>query len=133
MSDIDTRTLRCLIEGDSTLFEVTAPVTASIYHLKELIREKRKNGALSNMVAKDLVLWKVFVLLMSCQRRGSPVSQVDIDLNVDNEESLTKFKIKKDSEGLPKLSSLVNVSQYWSVQPTNIPIHVLVKAPAAGE
>jgi hypothetical protein len=58
----DTRALWCLIEGDSTLFEVTAPVTASIHRLKQLIHEERKNGVLRKVDASDLVLWKVCVL-----------------------------------------------------------------------
>jgi hypothetical protein len=58
-SDIATRTLWCYIEGDSTTFEVTVPVTASIHRLKEVVHEKRKNGVLSKVDASDLVLWKV--------------------------------------------------------------------------
>jgi hypothetical protein len=51
--------LWCLVEGDSTVFEVTASVNASINRLKELVREKGKNGALGNIDAKDLVLLMV--------------------------------------------------------------------------
>jgi len=38
--------LWCLIKLDSHLFEVTAPVDASIGQLKDLVWEKRKNGVL---------------------------------------------------------------------------------------
>jgi hypothetical protein len=56
MSDV---ALWCLIEGDSMPFEVTAPVNANINRLKEVVREKGKNGVLGNVDAKDLVLLKV--------------------------------------------------------------------------
>ena len=58
MSDV---ALWCLI-GDSTPFEVTAPVNATIYRLKELVWEKRKRGTLKNVDASDLILWKVCTL-----------------------------------------------------------------------
>jgi hypothetical protein len=60
-SDIAHRTLWCLIEGDSTTFQVIAPVNANIDRLKELVHEKCKN-TLSNVDGKDLVLWKVCAL-----------------------------------------------------------------------
>ena len=52
-------TFWCLIQGDSAPFQVTAPVNASIDHLKELVHVKRKKGALRNVDASDLILWKV--------------------------------------------------------------------------
>ena len=69
----DTRTLWCLIEGDTTTFGVTAPVTTSIHLLKKLVLEECKNGVLRNVDARDLVLWKVCMLSRSCQRCGSRV------------------------------------------------------------
>lgn len=59
MADDTIHTLWCLVEGESIVFEVTASANASINRLKELIREKGKNGALGNIDAKDLVLLKV--------------------------------------------------------------------------
>ena len=49
MTGVESRTLWGLIESDSTPFEVTAPVNASIHRLKELLHEKGKNGVLSNV------------------------------------------------------------------------------------
>jgi Crinkler effector protein N-terminal domain len=53
--------LSCFIENDTTPFlvQVTAPIGMIIYDLKELIKEKGKNGVLSSVDAKDLTLWKV--------------------------------------------------------------------------
>ena len=59
MSDV---ALWCLIQGDSTPFEVTAPVNATINRLKELVWEKRKRGAFKNVDASDIILWKVCTL-----------------------------------------------------------------------
>jgi hypothetical protein len=59
IADDTIHTLWCLVEGDSMVFEVTASANASINRLKELVREKGKNGALGNIDAKDLVLLKV--------------------------------------------------------------------------
>ena len=55
MTDDTSRVLFCLIEGDSRPFKVT-PNKGDILDLKDLIR---KNGVLRNVLAKDLVLWKV--------------------------------------------------------------------------
>ena len=55
----DTRVLFCIIQGDTNLFEVTVSTGKSISFLKEVIQKKRKNGALRDVDAADLVLWKV--------------------------------------------------------------------------
>jgi len=60
-SDVAPRSLWCLIKGDSTPFQVTAPVNASINRLlmhlvhDEGIRE-------GTILANDIVLWKVRIL-----------------------------------------------------------------------
>ena len=59
ISDGTTHTLWCLVEGESIVFEVTAPANASINRLKELIREKGINVSKHAILAKDLVLLKV--------------------------------------------------------------------------
>lgn len=59
MADDEVRVLWCFIKGDSTAFEVTAPVRASIGRLKKLVWEERKHGVLRETDATDLVLWKV--------------------------------------------------------------------------
>ena len=52
----------CFVEGDATPFSITAMPTISISNLKDKIKEKGKNGVLSNVDAKDLTLWKVRIL-----------------------------------------------------------------------
>ena len=51
--------LWCLVERDSTPFDVTVPVNASIGRLKKLIHENGINDTERSILAKDLVLWKV--------------------------------------------------------------------------
>ena len=55
----DTRVLFCLIQGETQLFKVTVSTGEDIYFLKKGIQERRKNRALCNVDARDLVLWKV--------------------------------------------------------------------------
>ena len=67
MSDVAPRSLWCLIDGESTPFKVIAPLNTDIYNLKELVREMGKNRTLRNVLAKDLVLWKVCMLQSPAQ------------------------------------------------------------------
>jgi prolyl-tRNA editing enzyme YbaK/EbsC (Cys-tRNA(Pro) deacylase) len=53
------RTLLCLVEGDTTIFQVQAPVDNNVLDLKELVYEKGVGVARGPVLAKDLVLWKV--------------------------------------------------------------------------
>ena len=53
------RDLWCCIKDDPNVFEVTALVDANIGQLKKLVWEQRKNGALQEIDAADLVLLKV--------------------------------------------------------------------------
>jgi len=57
------RMLWCLIQGESTPFMVTAPVDINIFQLKELVREKGIDSTKTSVLAKDLILWKVFRVL----------------------------------------------------------------------
>jgi len=61
-SDDSSFRLRCLVEGEATVFTVTVSVNDEIGDLKELVLEKRKHGALHSVDAADLVLWKVRML-----------------------------------------------------------------------
>ena len=60
--------LWCLIEGDGVPFFVTAPLTKSIGHLKDLIKEKGINPNERAVLAKDLILWKVRMIMAQRQR-----------------------------------------------------------------
>ena len=54
--------LRCLLEGESTVFTVTVSANDEVGDLKKLIVEERKNGPLRDSDAADLTLWKVSTL-----------------------------------------------------------------------
>jgi Crinkler effector protein N-terminal domain len=64
--------LQCLIEGDSSLFKVKPTGSVDIMDLKDLIKEKCKNGVLSGVDASDLTLWKVRMTMASDSTTNSP-------------------------------------------------------------
>ena len=64
MADDEVRVLWCLIQGNSTVFKVTASVDVDVSDLKKLVQEEHKNGMLSTTDAADLELWK------ACNSRG---------------------------------------------------------------
>jgi hypothetical protein len=64
MSD-ETYLIWCLVEGDGTLFPVVDSLRKTVIELKELIKEKCKNGVLKNVDATDLTLWKVRMTMAS--------------------------------------------------------------------
>jgi hypothetical protein len=57
MADDNDRVLWCLIHGESTPFEVIAPVNASMNQLKKLIKEEGIDVA-----SRFMALWKVSIL-----------------------------------------------------------------------
>jgi hypothetical protein len=71
MSD-ETYLIWCLVEGDGTLFPVVDSLRKTVIELKELIKEKCKNGVLKNVDAKDLTLWKVRMTMASDSTTDSP-------------------------------------------------------------
>jgi len=56
-------TLTCLIEGESSPFIVKPKEDISIMQLKDLIQEKGNKGVLGSVDAKDLLLWKVRMIM----------------------------------------------------------------------
>ena len=55
--------LTCLIEGESSVFRVRPKGNIDMIDLKDLIHQKGKNGAFSDVDAKDLTLWKVRMIM----------------------------------------------------------------------
>ena len=55
------RTLWCLVHDESIPFKVTVPTSRYVGDLKELVWEKGIN-AKTDVLAKDLTLWKVCML-----------------------------------------------------------------------
>jgi hypothetical protein len=62
--------LTCLIEGESSLFSVKPKEDINIMDLKELIKEEGINGVLGRVDAKDLILWKVRMIMGQRHRGG---------------------------------------------------------------
>ena len=62
MADNALRVLICLVEGDSSIFEVKPTGDMDIIDLKDLIWEENKNNALKGVDSSDLILWKVMSL-----------------------------------------------------------------------
>jgi hypothetical protein len=71
MTDDASRTL-IPIEGELSPFVVKPTGSMMILELKELIREECKNGVLSSVLAKDLILWKVRMTMASDSTTNSP-------------------------------------------------------------
>ena len=60
MADDARLTLYCLVEGgDGLPFKVKATVNDDVGDLKNGIQHERRNGALRDVDATDLTLWKV--------------------------------------------------------------------------
>jgi hypothetical protein len=64
MVDDAPRTLVCLIEGESLLFEVEATGGMNIIKLKKLIKEEGID-ATEHVLAKNLTLWRVRMTMAS--------------------------------------------------------------------
>ena len=56
------RTLWCLVQGDSDIFDVKVPLEACVIDLKRVIWGQGKELQFRGMSAKDLELWKVHYL-----------------------------------------------------------------------
>jgi hypothetical protein len=78
MPDDTSRALVCLIEGESTPFDVELAGNKKIMNLKDLIKEKGINPTEHAVLAKDLNLWKVRMTLVVF-RSGSDITD-DTDL-----------------------------------------------------
>lgn len=59
MADNANCVLWCLVSGKGTPFKIRVPINFDIGDMKELVKEKRKNGIPRGIDATDLVLWKV--------------------------------------------------------------------------
>jgi hypothetical protein len=72
MADDTTCTIICLIEGESSSFEVTPTWDTRIRTLKKLIRKEGINAE-CDVLAKDLTLRKVRMTIASNSTNNSPV------------------------------------------------------------
>ena len=63
MADDEVRVLWCLIQDESTPFEVIAPVNASINQLKKLVKEEGIDVTeRDSILSKHMTLWEVSIL-----------------------------------------------------------------------
>jgi hypothetical protein len=63
MADNEVRVLWCLIRGESTPFEVIAPVNTSMNQLKKLVKEEGiEVTKRDSILTKHMTLWKVSIL-----------------------------------------------------------------------
>ena len=63
MADYPRFALTCLIEGESSPFIVKPKTDVNIMELKDLIQEKGINTTKHAVLAKDLILWKVRMIM----------------------------------------------------------------------
>jgi hypothetical protein len=68
----DSYRIWCLVEGDTTIFPVTTPLSLPIGELKKLIKEEGIND--TTILAKDLMLWQVRMIMASYSTTNSPKS-----------------------------------------------------------
>jgi hypothetical protein len=61
-NDKTIRHLRCLLEGDYVPFPVDVQANCQIADFKEMIHKKRERGALRDIDAADLKLYKVSLM-----------------------------------------------------------------------
>jgi len=59
MDDRAVFTIFGLVQGDTTVFDVTVAANDYVSRLKKLVYEEGKNGILHDADAKDLSLWAV--------------------------------------------------------------------------
>jgi hypothetical protein len=72
MANDASRSLLCLIEGESTVFKVKPAGSDDIIALKKLIKEKGKNGVFKSVDANILILWKVRITMANDGTTNSP-------------------------------------------------------------
>jgi hypothetical protein len=130
MSDDATRTLLCLIGGESTPFEVTAPGNARISRLKELILEKGIRAS-QGILAKSLLLFEVSTFLCFSRQELSGARGLPHQTSTGEPRSQQSHQ-GHSQNGAKELEEWKRVFHYWKPS-FNDMLHVFVKIPAAGE
>jgi hypothetical protein len=62
MSDDAFRVLFCLLDGETKVFQVKAPVDSTLLDVKELAKDKNSAFLTTDATRKDIVLWEVRLL-----------------------------------------------------------------------
>ncbi|KAM6499266.1 hypothetical protein JOM56_004774 [Amanita muscaria] len=109
--------LNCLIEGEDIVFTTTAAGDDNVSNLKKSIQKERALDSLKDVGPHSLELWKV---------------NIDINTYLNDRRSLSHLKLENlEPESIKSLQSWKSSSKYWSGQPPDEFIHIIVKgAPA---
>ncbi|KAI0255005.1 hypothetical protein BJV78DRAFT_810987 [Lactifluus subvellereus] len=115
MADDALRALMCLVEGESSALIVQPTGSMNITQLKKLVHEEGKNGALSNVDARDLTLWKADL---------SPPPPINVRKNLIGKNVLGSMKLEEDFD---------NISTHWPATTPLSPqhLHIIVELPSA--
>ncbi|KAF9957871.1 hypothetical protein BGZ65_001811 [Modicella reniformis] len=100
--------LACLLQGESTSFEVEVPAGRSVSYLKDLIKEKNPN-TLEKVRAKDLTLWRV---------------SIPIVLKKDRKEIFLK-----DVASPTELDETAKISHVFDAKLPEDTIHIIIQPP----
>ncbi|KAI0005333.1 hypothetical protein BJV74DRAFT_880612 [Russula compacta] len=88
LTDTDYK-LWCLVEGDDKLFAVNALPSISIHELKKKIKEMGKNGVLSSVDTKDLILWRVDLAFPSKDNRKHLIGKKERSVGLEETDDLS--------------------------------------------
>ncbi|KIL60446.1 hypothetical protein M378DRAFT_82150 [Amanita muscaria Koide BX008] len=111
--------LNCLIEGEDIVFTTTAAGDDNVSNLKKSIQKERALDSLKDVGPHTLELWKV---------------NIDINAYLNDGRSLSHLKLENlEPESIKSLQSWKSSSKYWSGQPPDESIHIIVKGAPAGE
>ena len=129
----ETRTLWCLIDGDLSPFMVTVPTSHYVGDLKELVWEKGIN-AKTDVLAKDLTLWKVLHTETSVKDRCSHTRQLNAYEAAEPEDDLAeriKNRIAISGGQLSNIASKLGTTNVlldvFPEQPAQSCVHVIVQ------
>ncbi|RIA85088.1 hypothetical protein C1645_831342 [Glomus cerebriforme] len=115
---MSTITLSCLVVGENpyeNAFAVEIETTKLVSFFKKAIKEEQPQ-TFTNVDAKDIKLWKVDI---SLEEPNKKLELVNTKINVNIKEDL-------GGEELPPLSK---ISKYFTSQPADEHIHIIVKLP----
>ena len=111
-------TLSCLVIGENpyeNVFEVDIDNNKTVNRLKKAIKEEQPQ-TFTNVDSKDIKLWKVNI---SLKEPNEKLVVVNTKINVNIKEDL-------GGEELPPLSK---ISKYFTSQPVDEHIHIIVQRP----
>ncbi|KAF9568137.1 hypothetical protein EC968_002995 [Mortierella alpina] len=120
-------TVQCVFDGESSSdsFEVSLPLTANIYDLKDAIKDK-KSPEFDFKAAHRFILWKVMIPLPGDDNNNDDIKEAAEEEEGDSLVCLDEIPKKEKKElktGLKKVSSI------FGSRPDDNTIHVVVQRP----